>query len=99
MTETFIDPVTPEAARDAGLSARMQSLALAGDDEGTFTMFRRLKLHLTPLVEQEPHDKVLEAGACLGGGPSVDDEGPKDGGSVNGVVHPNQIGTKVGARP
>ena len=36
MTEMFIDPVAPDAARDAGLSARLQSLALAGDDEGTF---------------------------------------------------------------
>jgi hypothetical protein len=31
------------------------------DDEGTFTMFRRLKLHLTPLAEQEPQEKVLAA--------------------------------------
>ena len=36
MTETFIDPVPPGAARDAGLSARLESLALAGDDDGTF---------------------------------------------------------------
>ena len=36
MTALFIDPVAPDAARDAGLSVRMQSLALAGDDEGTF---------------------------------------------------------------
>jgi len=31
------------------------------DDTGTFTMFRRLKLHLTPLLEQEPADKVRVA--------------------------------------
>jgi len=36
MNETFIDPVAPGAARDAGLSARLESLALAGDDDGTF---------------------------------------------------------------
>ncbi|HSK91974.1 MAG TPA: carboxymuconolactone decarboxylase family protein [Euzebyales bacterium] len=36
MTETFIDPVAPGAARDAGLAARLESLALAGDDDGTF---------------------------------------------------------------
>ena len=45
------------------------------------------------------HDKVLEAGACLVGGHSVDDEEPKYGLSVNGVVHPNQIVTNAGARP
>jgi hypothetical protein len=31
------------------------------DDEGTFTMFRRLKLHLTPLLEQESPEKVAGA--------------------------------------
>jgi alkylhydroperoxidase family enzyme len=36
MSDTFIDPVTPGAARDAGLSARLASLAVAGDDDGTF---------------------------------------------------------------
>jgi alkylhydroperoxidase family enzyme len=36
MTETFIDPVVPGAASDAGLSERLESLALAGDDDGTF---------------------------------------------------------------
>lgn len=36
MTETFIDPVEPEAARQAGLSARMEELGLAGDGDATF---------------------------------------------------------------
>ena len=45
------------------------------------------------------HDKVLEAGACLVGGHSVDDEEPKYGLCVNGVVHPGRIITNAGARP
>lgn len=45
------------------------------------------------------HDKVVEAGACLVGGHSVDDEEPKYGLCVNGVVHPNRIITNAGARP
>lgn len=45
------------------------------------------------------HDKVMEAGACLVGGHSVDDEEPKYGLSVNGVVHPSQIVTNADARP
>ena len=45
------------------------------------------------------NDKVIEAGACLVGGHSVDDEEPKYGLSVNGVVHPSQIVTNAGARP
>ena len=31
------------------------------DDEGTFAMFRRLKLHLAPLVEQSTPERVLTA--------------------------------------
>ena len=45
------------------------------------------------------HDKVVEAGACLVGGHTVDDEEPKYGLCVNGVVHPDRIITNAGARP
>ena len=44
------------------------------------------------------HDKVMEAGACLVGGHTVDDEEPKYGLCVNGVVHPDRILTNAGAR-
>ncbi len=44
-------------------------------------------------------DKVSEAGACLAGGHSVDDNEPKYGLCVNGVVHPNRIITNKGAKP
>jgi selenide,water dikinase len=45
------------------------------------------------------HDKVVEAGACLVGGHTVDDEEPKYGLCVNGVVHPRRIITNAGSRP
>ena len=45
------------------------------------------------------HDKVEEAGACLVGGHTVDDEEPKYGLCVNGVVHPDRIITNAGSRP
>ena len=45
------------------------------------------------------NDKVVEAGACLAGGHSVDDNEPKYGLSVNGVVHPARIITNAGAQP
>jgi len=45
------------------------------------------------------HDKVVEAGACLVGGHSVDDEEPKYGLCVNGIVHPNRIITNAGSIP
>lgn len=45
------------------------------------------------------HDKVTEAGACLVGGHTIDDEEPKYGLCVNGIVHPDRIITNCGARP
>jgi selenide,water dikinase len=43
-------------------------------------------------------EKVREAGAVLAGGHSVDDNEPKYGLSVTGVVHPDKILTNRGAR-
>ena len=64
-------------------------------------MFPSKKLDMGFLKEilRGGHDKVLEAGACLVGGHSVDDEEPKYGLCVNGVVHPQRIITNAGARP
>ena len=45
------------------------------------------------------NDKVVEAGACLAGGHTVDDNEPKYGLCVNGVVHPDRIITNAGAKP
>jgi selenide, water dikinase len=45
------------------------------------------------------NDKVIEAGACLAGGHTVDDNEPKYGLCVNGVVHPDRIITNAGAKP
>jgi selenide, water dikinase len=44
------------------------------------------------------NDKVLEAGACMAGGHSVDDNEPKYGLAVTGVVHPDKILTNCAAR-
>lgn len=42
--------------------------------------------------------KVEEAGACLAGGHSVDDEEPKYGLCVTGVVHPDRIISNAGSQ-
>ena len=44
-------------------------------------------------------DKVAEAGAVLVGGHTVRDNEPKYGLAVMGVVHPERVLTKAGARP
>ena len=45
------------------------------------------------------HDKVTEAGACLVGGHTVDDEEPKYGLTVIGAVHPDRVITNAGSVP
>ncbi len=44
------------------------------------------------------NDKVVEAGASLAGGHSVDDNEPKYGLAVTGIVHPDKILTNSGAK-
>jgi selenide,water dikinase len=44
-------------------------------------------------------EKVVEAGAALAGGHTIEDNEPKYGLSVMGLVHPDKILTKGGARP
>jgi len=44
-------------------------------------------------------EKVREAGGAIAGGHTIDDEEPKFGMCVTGIVHPDRILTKGGARP
>ncbi len=44
-------------------------------------------------------DKVIEAGAVLAGGHSIDDHEPKYGLAVTGLIHPERIVRNSGARP
>jgi selenide,water dikinase len=60
---------------------------------------RHLDLGYLREILRGGHDKVVEAGACLVGGHTVDDEEPKYGLCVNGRVHPGRIITNCGARP
>ncbi|HFQ91061.1 MAG TPA: selenide, water dikinase SelD [Desulfobulbus sp.] len=60
---------------------------------------RQLDMGILKEILRGGHDKVVEAGACLVGGHTVDDEEPKYGLSVSGTVHPNRIITNAGARP
>ena len=60
---------------------------------------KQLDMGLLKEILHGGHDKVVEAGACLVGGHTVDDEEPKYGLCVNGVVHPERIITNAGSRP
>jgi selenide,water dikinase len=63
-------------------------------------MFPSKKLDMSYLREilRGGNDKVVEAGASLAGGHSVDDLEPKYGLAVTGVVHPDRILRNCGAR-
>jgi selenide,water dikinase len=54
--------------------------------------------HLTEIL-RGGHDKVIEAGASMAGGHTVDDNEPKYGLAVTGIVHPDRIYTNCGAQP
>jgi selenide,water dikinase len=43
--------------------------------------------------------KITEAGAVLAGGHTIDDDEPKYGLAVTGIVHPEKYWTNTGARP
>jgi selenide,water dikinase len=63
-------------------------------------MFPSAKLDMAVLndILRGGSDKVLEAGASLAGGHSVDDNEPKYGLAVTGKVHPDRILTNAGAQ-
>ena len=60
---------------------------------------KHLDMGLLKEILRGGHDKAAEAGACLVGGHTVDDEEPKYGLSVNGTVHPERIVTNAGSMP
>ncbi len=64
-------------------------------------MFPSKKLDMGMLhdILRGGHDKVVEAGGCLVGGHTVDDEEPKYGLCVNGIVDPNRVITNAGSKP
>jgi selenide,water dikinase len=63
-------------------------------------MFPAKKLDVNQLKEilRGGHDKVMEAGASMAGGHTVDDREPKYGLAVTGVVHPDNILTNCGSK-
>ncbi len=63
-------------------------------------MFPSKKLDMGFLKEilHGGHDKVVEAGASMAGGHSVDDNEPKYGLAVTGVVHPERLLTNAGVK-
>lgn len=59
---------------------------------------KKLDMGLMREILRSGNDKVMEAGACLVGGHSVEDDEPKYGLCVNGSVHPDKILTNNNAQ-
>jgi selenide,water dikinase len=59
---------------------------------------KQLDMGLLRDILQGGNAKVIEAGASLVGGHSVDDEEPKYGLCVSGVVHPDKVITNAGSQ-
>ncbi len=59
---------------------------------------KRLDISFLKEILRGGHDKVMEAGASMAGGHSVDDLEPKYGLAVTGIVHPDKILTNCGAK-
>ena len=59
---------------------------------------KKLDTGLLKEILRGGNDKVIEAGASLAGGHSVDDNEPKYGLAVTGIVHPDKILTNSGAK-
>jgi selenide, water dikinase len=59
----------------------------------------KLDMSILAKILQGGSEKIREAGALLIGGHSIDDQEPKYGLSVTGVVHPNQVLSNAGAKP
>jgi len=59
----------------------------------------KIPLDVMVRILQGAAEKAAEAGVAIVGGHTIEDEEPKYGLAVTGVVHPQRIVTNVGARP
>lgn len=60
---------------------------------------KKLGADMLAQILKGAHDKVVEADAVTIGGHSIDDQEPKFGLSVTGVIRPDKIWRNVGAKP
>ncbi len=103
-TIDFFPPVVDDAyAFGAITAANAMSDVYAMGGEVTFALniaaWRDdLPLELLSEIFRGGADKVAEAGAVIAGGHTVIDQEPKYGLAVTGIVHPDHITTKGGAR-
>ena len=104
-TADFITPPVDDPywfGQIAAANALSDVYAMGGEPRTALNlvMFPSKKLDIAVLKEilRGGCDKVYEAGASIAGGHSVDDNEPKYGLAVTGIVHPDRILTNCGAK-
>jgi selenide,water dikinase len=104
-TVDFITPPVDDPywfGQIAAANALSDVYAMGGEPRTALNlvMFPSKKLDMAVLKEilRGGCDKVFEAGASIAGGHSVDDNEPKYGLAVTGIVHPDRILTNCGAK-
>ena len=60
---------------------------------------KKLSMEILKGILQGGSEKVVEAGASLAGGHSVEDDEPKYGLAVTGIISPKRVLTNAGAKP
>ena len=106
VTTDFFPPVCSDGY-DFGQIAAANSLsdvyAMGGEAVTALNlvMFPSMRIPMNVLKEilRGGTDKVLEAGAVIAGGHTIDDYPPKYGLAVTGTIHPDEIITNSGLRP
>jgi selenide, water dikinase len=87
----------------AAANALSDVYAMGGDPKTVMNIvgypIKKLGPEMLTEILRGAADKVKEAGALTVGGHSVDDQEPKFGLSVTGIVHPEKIWKNVGAKP
>lgn len=106
MTADFITPPTddPETfGRIAAANALSDVYAMGGRPVVCVNLvaFPSKKLPTSVLagILRGAREKIVEAGAVLAGGHTVEDPEPKFGLAVTGLVHPDEVWTNAGALP
>ncbi len=87
----------------AAANALSDVYAMGGDPKTVMNIvgypIKKLGPEMLTEILRGAADKVKEAGALTVGGHSVDDQEPKFGLSVTGIVHPKKIWKNVGSKP
>jgi len=106
VTADFITPPTddPETfGRIAAANALSDVYAMGGRPVTCVNLVafpsKKLPASILAGIIRGAREKIVEAGAVLAGGHTVEDPEPKFGLAITGLVHPDEVWTNSGARP